>query len=109
MLALTSRNFAVTAATLFKPLDDRVLVKRVDRPNKTASGIIIPDALKGKHNEATVIAVGPGHREKDGTITPMTLQVGDRVVLADWSGSEVKLDGKEFIVYREDDILAVLE
>lgn len=109
MLSFTSRFATINAANFFHPLDDRVLVKRVEVPNKTAGGLIVPDALRGKHNEATVIAVGPGYREKDGTITPLTLQVGDRVVLSDWSGSEVKLDGKDFIIYREDEILAVLE
>ena len=103
-----SRNFSKSAAQMFRPLFDRILVERIVVPNKTAGGILIPDALKGKHNEGIVIATGDGHREKDGSYTPLTVKKGDRVVLGEWGGNEVKLDGKEYVIFSEDEILGVL-
>jgi chaperonin GroES len=103
-----ARAFSKSAAQMFRPLFDRILVERIVVPSKTAGGILIPEVLKGKHNEGIVIATGTGHREKDGTYTPLTIKKGDRVVLGEWGGSEVKLDGKEYVIFCEDEILGVL-
>ena len=109
MLAVTSyRGFAKSVVENLRPLWDYVLVERFTTPEKTNSGLYIPESMKGKHNEGLVIAVGPGKRDKDGNYTPLTLKKGDRVYLADWSANEVKLDGKEYMMIREDDILGVL-
>lgn len=88
---------------------DRIIVERTGAPSKTAAGIVIPDSIKKLQNEGTVLSVGPGKRDKDGNYTPLTLKPGDRVVLADFGGNEVKIDGKEYLVLREEDILGVLE
>ena len=100
--------FTKTAASMFRPLFDRILVERLVVPNKTAGGLLIPEALTGKHNEGIVVATGDGVREKDGTYTPLSVKKGDRVVLGQWGGNEVKLDGKEYIILHEDDLLGVL-
>ena len=93
----------------FRPLYDRVLVKRVTTENKSAGGLIIPDTAKEKPQEADVIAVGAGRALEDGKIRPMSLKVGDRVLFGKYTGDEIKLDGEEHIILREEDVLAVLE
>ena len=92
----------------FRPLGDRVLVRRVDEETKTKGGIIIPDTAKEKPQEGEVVAVGTGARAENGTITPMDVKVGDRVLMGKYSGSEVKIDDHEYTILREDEILAVI-
>ena len=105
---MLARSFAKSAADMFHPLFDRILVQRLVVPKKTAGGLLIPEALTGKHNEGIVIATGDGIREKDGSFTPLSVKKGDRVVLGDWGGNEVKLDGKEYVILHEDDLLGTL-
>jgi chaperonin GroES len=93
----------------FRPLHDRVVVKRVDAEEKTAGGIIIPDTAKEKPSQGEVIAVGPGGRDEAGKLIPIDLQVGDRVLFGKWSGTEVKIDGEDLLIMKESDILGVLE
>ena len=93
----------------FRPLYDRVLIKRVTAEQKTSSGLIIPDSAKEKPLEAEVIAVGAGRRTKDGEIRPMSLKAGDFVLFGKYTGDEVKLDGEEHVILREEDVLAVVE
>ncbi|MES2639126.1 MAG: co-chaperone GroES [Myxococcota bacterium] len=93
----------------FRPLYDRVLVKRVTTENKSAGGLIIPDTAKEKPQEAEVIAVGAGRILEDGKIRPMTLKVGDRVLFGKYTGDEIKLEGEEHVILREEDVLAVLD
>ncbi len=92
----------------FKPLYDRVLVKRLEAEERTAAGIIIPDTAKEKPMEGEVIAVGTGNRDEQGKVTPLAVKVGDRVLFGKWSGSEVKLDGEEYIIMKESDIMGIL-
>ncbi|MDA5193398.1 co-chaperone GroES [Govanella unica] len=92
----------------FRPLHDRVLVRRVEGEEKTAGGIIIPDTAKEKPSEGEVIAVGTGHKAEDGKITPLDVKAGDRVLFGKWSGTEVKLDGKDLLIMKESDILGVI-
>lgn len=92
----------------FRPLGDRILVKRVQEEEKTAGGIIIPDAAKEKPQEGEVVAVGPGARDEDGEFIKPELNVGDRILFGKWSGSEVKIDGQELIIMKEADVLGVL-
>ena len=93
----------------FTPLRDRVLVRRLEREDKTAGGIIIPDTAKEKPIEAEVLSVGPGAVDDSGKVIPMTLKTGDIVLFAKWSGTEVKLDGEELLILKESDILGILE
>jgi len=93
----------------FKPLADRVLVKRTEEMTKTAGGIIIPDTAKEKPAQGEVIAVGAGARDENGKIVPMTLKVGDKILFGKWSGSEVKIDGEELLIMKESDVLGILE
>jgi chaperonin GroES len=93
----------------FRPLYDRVLVKRVDAEKKTASGLIIPDAAKEKPLEAEVVSIGNGKVSSDGKVRAVSLSVGDRVIFGKYTGDEVKLDGVEHIILKEEDILAVIE
>ena len=93
----------------FRPLHDRVLIRRVESEEKTVGGIIIPDTAKEKPMEGEVVAVGPGARGEDGKIQPMDVKAGDRVLFGKWSGTEVKLDGEELIIMKESDIMGVLE
>jgi chaperonin GroES len=93
----------------FRPLGDRVLVKRVSEEEKTKGGIIIPDTAKEKPQEGEVVAVGPGGRDEDGERIPMDVQVGDRILFGKWSGTEVKIDGAELLIMKESDILGVVE
>jgi chaperonin GroES len=93
----------------FRPLHDRVVVKRIGEEAKTAGGIIIPDTAKEKPQQGEVIAVGPGARDEAGKVVPLEVKVGDRVLFGKWSGSEVKLDGEELLIMKESDILGVLD
>ncbi|MCE5282117.1 MAG: co-chaperone GroES [Deltaproteobacteria bacterium] len=91
------------------PLHDRIVVARVESEEKTAGGIIIPDTAKEKPQEGKVIAVGPGKRDKEGNRIPVDVKTGDRILFAKWSGTEFKLDGREHMIMKEDDILSVIE
>jgi chaperonin GroES len=92
----------------FRPLHDRVVVKRVDAEEKSAGGIIIPDSAKEKPSQGEITAVGPGGRDEAGKLIPIDLMVGDRVLFGKWSGTEVKLDGEELLIMKESDIMGVL-
>ena len=92
----------------FRPLGDRVLVKRVEEESKTKGGIIIPDTAKEKPQEGEVVAVGPGARDEDGDYIKPELNVGDRILFGKWSGTEVKIDGDDLIIMKESDVLGVL-
>jgi chaperonin GroES len=92
----------------FRPLHDRVVVERVTADERTAGGIIIPDTAQEKPQQGKVIAVGPGGRDENGKLIPIDLKVGDRVLFGKWSGTEVKIDGKEYLIMKESDIMGVL-
>jgi chaperonin GroES len=92
----------------FRPLHDRVLVESLESEEKTAGGIIIPDTAKEKPQEGKVIAVGPGAKTEDGKVIPMDVKVGDRVLFGKWSGTEVKVNGKEYSIMKESDIMGVV-
>ena len=94
---------------MLRPLQDRVLIRRIDPEAKTAGGIFIPDAVQEKPLEGEVVAIGPGARNKDGVLVPVNVKPGDRVLFGKWSGTEVKLDGVELIIMNEADIMGVLE
>ena len=91
----------------FRPLHDRVLIQSLDSEEKTSGGIIIPDTAKEKPQEGKVIAVGPGAKSDDGKTTPMDVKVGDHVLFGKWSGTEVKIDGKEYSIMKESDIMGI--
>ena len=93
----------------FKPLHDRVVVRRIEQEEKTAGGIIIPDTAKEKPMEGEVIAVGSGARGEDGKIQPLDVKAGDRILFGKWSGTEVKLDGEELLIMKESDIMGIIE
>jgi len=93
----------------FRPLHDRVVVTRIKAEEKTAGGIIIPDTAKEKPSEGEVIAVGPGGRDESGKLVPIDLKKGDRVLFGKWSGTEVKIDGVEYLIMKESDIMGVIE
>jgi chaperonin GroES len=93
----------------FRPLHDRVVVTRIDAQGKTAGGIIIPDTVKEKPTEGEVIAVGPGGRDESGRLIPIDLKEGDKVLFGKWSGTEVKIDGVEYLIMKESDIMGVIE
>ncbi len=93
----------------FRPLHDRVLVRRTEAEEKTAGGIIIPDTAKEKPMEGEVIAVGPGARNEQGALVELDVKAGDRVLFGKWSGTEVKLDGEELLIMKESDLLGVIE
>jgi chaperonin GroES len=93
----------------FRPLHDRVVVRRIDEETKTKSGIIIPDTAQEKPSQGEVVAAGPGARDKDGRLVPLDVKVGDTILFGKWSGTEIKLDGKELLVMKESDILGVLD
>ena len=93
----------------FRPLHDRVVVRRVEAEEKTTGGIIIPDTAKEKPMEGEVVAVGPGARGEDGKIQPLDVKSGDRVLFGKWSGTEVKLDGEDLIIMKESDIMGIIE
>jgi len=93
----------------FRPLHDRVVVKRIEAEEKSAGGIIIPDTAKEKPQQGEVISVGPGGRDEAGKLIPIDLKAGDRVLFGKWSGTEVKLDGIEYLIMKESDVMGVLE
>ena len=93
----------------FKPLHDRVVVKRIDTDEKSAGGIIIPDTAKEKPSEGEVLAVGPGEITEDGKSKPMNLKKGDKILFGKWSGTEVKLNGQDVLIMKESDIMGILE
>ena len=93
----------------FRPLHDRVLVRRIEGVEKTAGGIIIPDTAKEKPQEGEVIAAGSGVKNEDGKITPLDVKAGDRILFGKWSGTEVKLDGEELLIMKESDIMGIIE
>ena len=92
-----------------RPLGDRVIVKRLDNERQTASGIVIPESAAEKPDQGTVVAIGPGKRSDDGTVLPLDLKVGDKVLFGNYAGQSVKVDGDEVLVIREEEILAVFE
>ena len=97
-------------ATLnFRPLHDRVVVRRVESETKTAGGIIIPDTAKEKPQEGEIVAAGPGARDESGQIQPLDLKAGDRVLFGKWSGTEVRIDGEDLLIMKESDIMGVVE
>jgi chaperonin GroES len=93
----------------FRPLHDRVVVRRLDSEEKTKGGIIIPDSAKEKPQEGEVVAVGPGGRDESGKITPLDVKAGDRVLFGKWSGTEVKIDGQDLLIMKESDIMGIIE
>jgi chaperonin GroES len=93
----------------FRPLHDRVVVKRVEEDTKTAGGIIIPDTAKEKPQQGEVVAVGPGARDEQGKVVALEVKPGDRVLFGKWSGTEVKIDGEDLLIMKESDILGILE
>ena len=95
--------------TKFRPLHDRVVVRRIEADEKTKGGIIIPDTAKEKPSEGEVIAVGPGGRDENGKLIPIDLKPGNRVLFGKWSGTEVKIDGQDLLIMKESDIMGVLE
>jgi len=92
-----------------RPLYDRVLIKRIDEPTQTASGLFLPDSATEKPSEGEILAIGNGRLADDGTISPLQVQVGDRVVFGKYAGTEIKIDGEDRLILREDDILGVVE
>ena len=101
---------ALKAQTMkFRPLHDRVVIRRVEEEQKTKGGLIIPDTAKEKPMQGEVLAVGPGARNEKGDLVPMGVEVGDRVLFGKWSGTEVKLDGDELLIMKESDIMGILE
>ena len=93
----------------FRPLHDRVLVRRIEQNEKTAGGIIIPDTAKEKPMEGEILAVGSGSRNEDGKVVPLDVKAGDRVLFGKWSGTEVKIDGEDLIIMKESDLLGIIE
>jgi chaperonin GroES len=93
----------------FKPLHDRVLVRRIEQEEKTKGGIIIPDTAKEKPQEGEIIAAGPGARNDDGNLVPLDVKAGDRVLFGKWSGTEVKIDGEDLLIMKESDILGIID
>ena len=92
----------------FRPLHDRVLVRRIEAAEKSAGGIIIPDSAQEKPQEGEVVAIGTGTRAEDGTITPLDLKAGDKILFGKWSGTEVKLDGEDLLIMKESDVLGIV-
>ena len=97
------------AKTKFRPLHDRVVVKRIDADDKTKGGIIIPDTVKEKPSQGEIVAVGPGGRDEAGKLVPMDIKAGDKVLFGKWSGTEVKLDSVDYLIMKESDIMGVLQ
>jgi chaperonin GroES len=93
----------------FRPLHDRVLVRRIDAEEKTAGGIIIPDTAKEKPQEGEIVAVGPGARNETGQLVPLDVKAGDRVLFGKWSGTEVKIEGQDYLIMKESDLLGVVD
>ena len=97
------------AKTKFRPLHDRVVVRRIEAEEKTKGGIIIPDTAKEKPQEGEIIAVGPGARDEAGKLIPLDVKAGDRILFGKWSGTEVKIDGEELLIMKESDIMGVID
>jgi chaperonin GroES len=93
----------------FRPLHDRVVVRRIEAEEKTKGGIIIPDTAKEKPQEGEVVAAGPGGRDESGKLVPIDLKVGDRILFGKWSGTEIKLDGEELLIMKESDVMGVIQ
>ncbi len=93
----------------FRPLHDRVVVRRVESEEKTAGGIIIPDTAKEKPQEGEIIAVGPGARDENGKLVALDVKVGDRILFGKWSGTEVKIDGEDLLIMKESDVMGIIE
>jgi chaperonin GroES len=93
----------------FRPLHDRVVVRRIESDDRTAGGIIIPDTAKEKPQEGEVIAVGPGARDESGKLIPLDLKAGDRILFGKWSGTEVKIDGQDYLIMKESDVMGIIE
>ena len=93
----------------FRPLHDRVVVRRIESDDRSAGGIIIPDTAKEKPQEGEVIAVGPGARDESGKLIPLDLKAGDRILFGKWSGTEVKIDGQDYLIMKESDVMGVIE
>ena len=93
----------------FRPLHDRVLVRRIEQSAKTAGGIIIPDTAKEKPMEGEIVSVGPGARDEKGTLVPLDVKKGDRILFGKWSGTEIKLDGEDLLIMKESDIMGIIE
>jgi chaperonin GroES len=93
----------------FRPLHDRILVRRIEAEEKTAGGIIIPDTAKEKPQEGEVVAVGPGARDESGKLAPLDVKAGDRVLFGKWSGTEIKLNGEDLLIMKESDVMGVIE
>src|SRR5207244_2829404 len=93
----------------FRPLHDRVVVRRLDSEEKTAGGIIIPDTAKEKPQEGEIVAVGPGGRDESGKLVPIDVKAGDRILFGKWSGTEVKIDGQDYLIMKESDVMGVIE
>jgi chaperonin GroES len=93
----------------FRPLHDRVVVRRVESDEKTAGGIIIPDTAKEKPQEGEIIAVGPGARDEAGKLVPLDVKAGDRILFGKWSGTEVKIDGEDLLIMKESDVMGIVE
>jgi chaperonin GroES len=105
----TETNIKGAKTMKFRPLHDRVVVRRLESEEKTAGGIIIPDTAKEKPQEGEIIAVGPGARDEQGKIVALDVKQGDRILFGKWSGTEVKIDGEELLIMKESDIMGVLE
>ena len=97
------------AKTKFRPLHDRVVVRRITAEEKTKGGIIIPDTAQEKPSQGEIIAVGPGGRDESGKLIPIDLKTGDRVLFGKWSGTEVKIDGKDYLIMKESDVMGIIE
>jgi chaperonin GroES len=93
----------------FRPLHDRILVRRIEADEKTAGGIIIPDTAKEKPQEGEVLAVGPGARNEAGQLQPLDVKVGDRILFGKWSGTEIRLDGEDLLIMKESDVMGIIE
>jgi chaperonin GroES len=93
----------------FRPLHDRVVVRRIESDDRTAGGIIIPDTAKEKPQEGEIIAVGPGARDETGKLIPLDVKAGDRILFGKWSGTEVKIDGQEYLIMKESDVMGIVE
>ncbi len=93
----------------FRPLHDRVVVRRVESEERTAGGIIIPDTAKEKPQEGEIVAVGPGGRDEAGKLIPLDVKAGDRILFGKWSGTEVKIDGTEYLIMKESDVMGIIE